>query len=86
MLIIKVKNNQQREDHLGPWHVYPNQHEPRIWPYIVLALYLFTFPKGMKSVHHSLRGKVNMKYTLFHNVLEEYEDEFYMLVSKKDIL
>ena len=38
----KSKSLPDGEDHVGPWHVYANPHEPHMCPVLALAKYLFT--------------------------------------------
>ena len=38
----KSKSLPDGGDHVGPWHVYANPHEPHMCPVLALAKYLFT--------------------------------------------
>ena len=41
----KSKGMPDGEDHVAPWHVYANPHEPQSCLVLALAKYLFSFPE-----------------------------------------
>ena len=41
----KSKGHQNGEEHVGPWHMYPNPEEPHLCLFMALARYLFTYPQ-----------------------------------------
>ena len=51
------KGHQNGEDHVGPWHVYANPHEPHLCPVLALAWYLFAYPELLVNNNFLFQGK-----------------------------
>ena len=77
----KSKSNQRGENHVGPWHVYANPHQPWACPVLSLARYLFCYPDVLKGDMPLFDGTSSYSryHNLFSNLLESLETELFDL-------
>ena len=43
--LTKSKGHQNGENHVGPWHMYANPHEPHLCDNLELSRYICTYPQ-----------------------------------------
>jgi len=84
----KSKSNQRGENHVGPWHVYANPHQPWCCPVLSLARYLFSYPEVLKGDMPLFHGTSSYTryHNLFSNLLHSLESELFDLGFYLEIL
>ena len=77
----KSKGHQNGEEHVGPWHVYPNPEEPHLCLFMALARYLFTYPQLLNEDASLFQGtsQYNRYSKLFLQVVTDNKTELQAL-------